>query len=466
MSDEYVFKRCKCTHNNLFFRSRGKLNYVIFVPEYFVTENMEIAELYKCFMECGEVTTDSRNCPEGSMFIALKGETFNGNAFAAQALKQGCRYAVIDESEYAGEGTILVDNCLQALQQLANYHRRQLKTPVIGITGTNGKTTTKELISTVLSRKFNTLYTEGNFNNHIGVPLTLLRLTKEHEMAVVEMGANHPGEIKTLVHIAEPDYGIITNVGKAHLQGFGSFEGVIRTKGELYDFLRAKGGATIFIQNENPYLNGIAEGLTCVRYGQTAGLYVSGELISCSPFLSFRWTAEGVSHEVNTHLIGSYNLDNMLAAAAIGRYFGVSDDDISSALASYLPHNNRSQLKETADNKLIVDAYNANPTSMMAALKNFRQVEAPHKMVILGDMKELGEASREEHQKVVDYLKECGFDRVVLVGPEFAAATHSYQTFQHVDEVLADIRIHKPQGYYILIKGSNSMKLSQLPEYL
>lgn len=466
MSDEYVFKRCKCTHNNLFFRSRGKLNYVIFVPEYFVTENMEIAELYKCFMECGKVTTDSRNCPEGSMFIALKGETFNGNAFAAQALKQGCRYAVIDESEYAGEGTILVDNCLQALQQLANYHRRQLKTPVIGITGTNGKTTTKELISTVLSRKFNTLYTEGNFNNHIGVPLTLLRLTKEHEMAVVEMGANHPGEIKTLVHIAEPDYGIITNVGKAHLQGFGSFEGVIRTKGELYDFLRDKGGATIFIQNENPYLNGIAEGLTCVRYGQTAGLYVSGELISCSPFLSFRWTAEGVSHEVNTHLIGSYNLDNMLAAAAIGRYFGVSDDDISSALASYLPHNNRSQLKETADNKLIVDAYNANPTSMMAALKNFRQVEAPHKMVILGDMKELGEASREEHQKVVDYLKECGFDRVVLVGPEFAAATHSYQTLQHVDEVLADIRMHKPQGYYILIKGSNSMKLSQLPEYL
>ena len=466
MSDEYVFKRCKCTHNNLFFRSRGKLNYVIFVPEYFVTENMEIAELYKCFMECGKVTTDSRNCPEGSMFIALKGETFNGNAFAAQALKQGCRYAVIDESEYAGEGTILVDNCLQALQQLANYHRRQLKTPVIGITGTNGKTTTKELISTVLSRKFNTLYTEGNFNNHIGVPLTLLRLTKEHEMAVVEMGANHPGEIKTLVHIAEPDYGIITNVGKAHLQGFGSFEGVIRTKGELYYYLRAKGGATIFIQNENPYLNGIAEGLTCVRYGQTAGLYVSGELISCSPFLSFRWTAEGVSHEVNTHLIGSYNLDNMLAAAAIGRYFGVSDDDISSALVSYLPHNNRSQLKETADNKLIVDAYNANPTSMMAALKNFRQVEAPHKMVILGDMKELGEASREEHQKVVDYLKECGFDRVVLVGPEFAAATHSYQTFQHVDEVLADIRMHKPQGYYILIKGSNSMKLSQLPEYL
>lgn len=417
-------------------------------------------------MECGKVTTDSRNCPVGSMFIALKGVTFNGNAFAAQALKQGCRYAVIDEPEYAGEGTILVEDCLKTLQQLANYHRRQLHLPVIGITGTNGKTTTKELISTVLSRKFNTLYTEGNLNNHIGVPLTLLRLNPQHEMAVVEMGASHPGDIKELVDIAEPDYGIITNVGRAHLQGFGSFEGVIRTKGELYDFLRAKGGATIFIQNENPYLNGIAEGLTCVRYGQTPGLYVSGELISCSPFLSFRWTAGGISHEVATHLIGSYNLDNMLAAVAIGRYFGVPDEDISDALASYLPHNNRSQLKETADNKLIVDAYNANPTSMMAALKNFRLIEAPHKMVILGDMKELGTVSHEEHQKVVDYLNECGFERVVLVGPEFAATTHTFLTFQNVDEVLADIQAHKPKGYYILVKGSNSMKLSLLPDQL
>ncbi len=417
-------------------------------------------------MECGKVTTDSRNCPAGSMFIALKGATFNGNAFAAQALKQGCRYAVIDEPEYAGEGTILVEDCLKTLQQLANYHRRQLHLPVIGITGTNGKTTTKELISTVLSRKFNTLYTEGNLNNHIGVPLTLLRLNPQHEMAVVEMGASHPGDIKELVDIAEPDYGIITNVGRAHLQGFGSFEGVIRTKGELYNFLRAKGGATIFIQNENPYLNGIAEGLTCVRYGQTPGLYVSGELISCSPFLSFRWTAGGISHEVATHLIGSYNLDNMLAAVAIGRYFGVPDEDISDALASYLPHNNRSQLKETADNKLIVDAYNANPTSMMAALKNFRLIEAPHKMVILGDMKELGTVSHEEHQKVVDYLNECGFERVVLVGPEFATTTHTFQTFQNVDEVLADIQAHKPKGYYILVKGSNSMKLSLLPDQL
>lgn len=241
---------------------------------------MEIEELYNRFTECNGLTTDSRHCPEGSMFLALKGETFNGNAFAAQSLAQGCRYAVVDEPQYASPENpriILVDNCLETLQKLANYHRRRLGTRMIGVTGTNGKTTTKELIATVLGEKFKVLYTQGNFNNHIGVPLTLLRLKPEHEMAVIEMGANHPGEIKTLVHIAEPDYGIITNVGKAHLQGFGSFEGVIRTKGELYDFLREKGNATIFIQNENPYLNKIAAGLTCVRYGQTPGLDVTGK---------------------------------------------------------------------------------------------------------------------------------------------------------------------------------------------
>ena len=382
---------------------------------------MEIEELYNRFTECNGLTTDSRHCPEGSMFLALKGETFNGNAFAAQSLAQGCRYAVVDEPQYASPENpriILVDNCLETLQKLANYHRRRLGTRMIGVTGTNGKTTTKELIATVLGEKFKVLYTQGNFNNHIGVPLTLLRLKPEHEMAVIEMGANHPGEIKTLVHIAEPDYGIITNVGKAHLQGFGSFEGVIRTKGELYDFLREKGNATIFIQNENPYLNKIAAGLTCVRYGQTPGLDVTGKVVACSPFLHFSWTAEGISHDVQTHLIGAYNLDNALAAVAIGRYFGVEDTKICHALSSYVPQNNRSQLVHTASNTLIVDAYNANPTSMMAALENFRQMEAAHKVAILGDMKELGEGSHEEHQKVVDFLKECGFERVMLVGPE------------------------------------------------
>ena len=388
---------------------------------------MEIEELYSRFQVCGTVTTDSRHCPQGSMFIALKGETFNGNAFAAQALAQGFRYAVVDEPEYArGESYILVDDCLQVLQQLANYHRRQLKTPIIGITGTNGKTTTKELVSSVLSKKYKVLFTQGNLNNHIGVPLTLLRLNKEHEMAVVEMGANHPGEIKALVQIAEPDYGLITNVGKAHLLGFGSFEGVIKTKGELYDFLREKGNATIFIQNENSYLNAIAHGLHCVRYGQASGLFVSGKLLSCSPFLAFEWMSEGNTYPVQTHLIGAYNLDNALASVAIGKYFDVAPEDICEALSTYMPQNNRSQLVDTGRNKLIVDAYNANPTSMMAALENFRQVQAPHKMVILGDMKELGEASLEEHRKIVFFLDGCRFDRVMLAGTEFNADASAY----------------------------------------
>lgn len=430
---------------------------------------MEIEELYNRFTECNGLTTDSRHCPEGSMFLALKGETFNGNAFAAQSLAQGCRYAVVDEPQYASPENpriILVDNCLETLQKLANYHRRRLGTRMIGVTGTNGKTTTKELIATVLGEKFKVLYTQGNFNNHIGVPLTLLRLKPEHEMAVIEMGANHPGEIKTLVHIAEPDYGIITNVGKAHLQGFGSFEGVIRTKGELYDFLREKGNATIFIQNENPYLNKIAAGLTCVRYGQTPGLDVTGKVVACSPFLHFSWTAEGISHDVQTHLIGAYNLDNALAAVAIGRYFGVEDTKICHALSSYVPQNNRSQLIHTASNTLIVDAYNANPTSMMAALENFRQMEAAHKVAILGDMKELGEGSHEEHQKVVDFLKECGFERVMLVGPEFGGTASSFEHYKDVKEVEALLAAHPLQGCCILVKGSNSMKLSELPASL
>ena len=390
---------------------------------------MNLTELYSRFLECGTVTTDSRNCPEGSMFIALKGETFNGNAFAEQALAKGCRYAVVDEAEYAGERCILVDDCLKTLQQLANYHRKQLKTPVIGITGTNGKTTTKELVSSVLGKKYNILFTQGNLNNHIGVPMTLLRLTKAHQMAVVEMGANHPGEINTLVHIAEPDYGLITNVGKAHLLGFGSFEGVIKTKGELYDYLREKGNATVFIQNENPYLNGIAHGLNCVRYGQTPGLFISGKLTSCSPFLAFEWTS-------------------------------------GQALSEYTPQNNRSQLVDTGHNQLIVDAYNANPTSMTAALENFRQIKASPKMVILGDMRELGEASLIEHQKIIRLLDEYRFERVLLVGPEFAKATSAYEHFNNVDEVKKALEQNKPEGFTILIKGSNSLKLSLLPTSL
>ena len=429
---------------------------------------METSLLYKYFLECGKVTTDTRDCTEGSMFIALKGANFNGNAFASQAISGGCRYAVVDEAEYANdeEGRILlVDDCLKALQELAAWHRRELGTKMIGITGTNGKTTTKELIAAVLKEKYNVLYTQGNLNNHIGVPLTLLKLTPEHEMAVVEMGANHPGEIKTLVNISCPDYGIITNVGKAHLEGFGSFEGVIRTKGELYDYLRANGGK-IFIQNENPYLNSIAEGLECIRYGAEDGLYVSGKVLSCSPFLTFSWKSEDKVHEVQTHLIGSYNVDNALAAVAIGRYFGVDDDAICHALSSYEPRNNRSQLVEAGGSRFVIDAYNANPTSMAAALENFRMIDSGHKMVILGDMKELGEASLEEHQKVADMLAGCGFDRVILVGQEFGKTVNTFEHFNNADEVYSVLSSDMPKGYMILIKGSNSMKLAGLAEKL
>lgn len=432
---------------------------------------MELSALYQIFRECTAVTTDSRNCPVDSLFIALKGESFNGNAFAAKALEAGCKYVVVDEPQYAPEGDkrfILVDDCLRTLQQLANYHRRQLGTRVIGITGTNGKTTTKELISAVLSQSYNVLYTQGNLNNHIGVPLTLLRLKPEHDLAVIEMGANHPGEIDFLTHIAEPDYGIITNVGKAHLEGFGSFEGVIRTKGELYDYLRGKENATVFIHHDNPYLTGMSKGLKSVLYGSDESLYVYGGVTGNSPYLSFEWKAGkgGDRHEVQTQLIGEYNFPNALAAVTIGCFFGVEPEKIDKALSEYAPQNNRSQLKKTDSNTLIIDAYNANPTSMMAALTNFQNMDAAHKMVILGDMRELGAESVAEHQKIVDYIKECHFEKVVLVGEQFAASLHGYQSYPDVQELIRHLQTDKPQNCMILIKGSNGIRLSTVVEYL
>lgn len=431
---------------------------------------MTLDELYKLFTQHPVITTDSRDVPEASMFFALKGETFNGNAYAKAALDKGASYAIIDEAEYAEEGNerlILVDDVLHTLQQLAKLHRTTLGTTIIGVTGTNGKTTTKELIAAVLKKKYNILYTQGNFNNHIGVPKTLLQLTKEHQIAVVEMGANHPGEIKTLVEIVLPDYGIITNVGKAHLLGFGSFAGVIRTKGELYDFLRADKG-TVFINNDNPHLKGISAGLRLIKYGQTEApdLLVKGSLIECNPMLKFAWSPQPTRfspYVVQTNLIGSYNLDNALAAACIGTLFAVPADDICDALTEYVPSNNRSQLTITDHNRLVVDAYNANPTSMKAALDNFSLIKADHKMCILGDMKELGEASCEEHQKVVDSLPTCGFEEVWLVGEEFANTSHpeSYRIFANVEEVKAAIEAYQPHDKLILIKGSNSTRLVQ-----
>ena len=425
--------------------------------------NMET--LYRCFEQSRGVTTDTRRCETGMMFFALRGENFDGNAYAAKALELGCSYVVIDNPHYnvvEDERVLLVDDVLTALQRLARYHRRQLGTPIIGITGTNGKTTTKELVAAVLSKKYSILYTQGNLNNHIGVPLTLLSLTPEHEMAIVEMGANHPGDIKELVEIAEPDYGVITNVGLAHLQGFGSLEGVIRTKGELYDYLRTTQHHTIFLNEDNNHLKGISQGLEAMTYGQAPTAAIHGELIACDPYLRFRWTNGDGWNEVATQLIGSYNIDNALCAAAVGLYFGVTREDISAALAGYTPQNNRSQLTKTERNMLVVDAYNANPTSMRAALDNFARMEVPHKMAILGDMKELGEATTAAHQEVVDRLATCGIDEVWLVGEAFAKTEHVQRTFVDVEAVKSALQESMPEGYCILIKGSNSMKLSSL----
>lgn len=432
---------------------------------------MDLTALYRIFLNCTGVTTDSRNCPNGSLFFALKGGNFNGNAFAAKALESGSAYAVIDEPEYAPEGDtryIVADNSLRTLQQLANYHRRQLGTRLIGITGTNGKTTTKELMAAVLSKTYHVLYTQGNLNNHIGVPLTLLRMKDEHEVGIIEMGASHPGDIKELVEIAEPDFGLITNVGKAHLEGFGSFEGVIRTKGELYDYLRRQCDAKIFIHQDNPYLKEIAKGLEQISYGSEEGLYVSGRVTGNSPYLTFEWKADDETerHEVQTQLIGEYNFTNALAAVTVGRYFDVKPEEIDAALRDYTPQNNRSQLKETAHNTLIIDAYNANPTSMLAALSNFRNVQAKNKMLILGDMRELGTDSHEEHQKIADYLKECGFEDVMLVGELFAAAAHHFPTYPDAPAVIEALKKEKPCGKTILIKGSNGIKLNTVVDYL
>lgn len=439
---------------------------------------MELSELYKLYQQHPLITTDSRDCPEGSIFFALKGESFDGNRFAKAALEKGCAYAVIDEREFAEEGNgrlILVDNVLTTFKKLAREHRRRFDIPVIGITGTNGKTTTKELIAAVLGEKYNVMYTRGNFNNDVGVPKTLFSLRPEHEIAVVEMGASHPGDIKALVDYVEPTCGLITNVGRAHLQGFGSFEGVKRTKGELYDFLESHNGL-LFLNESNPDLMEMAAQRNfgrIISYGRDEGGNVEGEVIDCSPFLNFRWRQHlhagqipANAYEVETHLIGAYNLDNMLAAIAVGLHFGVSPAQINHALGHYIPSNNRSQLETTEHNRLIVDAYNANPSSMAAAIDNFKLMKAERKMAILGDMLELGAVSDEEHQKTVDALAAAGIKEVWLVGEEFGKTHTAFRKFKNVDEVKAAIAAHRPENYYILIKGSNGIHLSQLPELL
>jgi UDP-N-acetylmuramoyl-tripeptide--D-alanyl-D-alanine ligase len=442
---------------------------------------MTIKELYKLYQEHPCITTDSRDCPEGSIFLALRGNSFDGNRFALKALEQGCALAIVDDPALQGDDRLIrVDDTLQTFKDLAREHRRQFNIPVIGITGTNGKTTTKELIAAVLQQKFNVLYTQGNFNNDVGVPKTLFRLDARHDIAVIEMGASHPGDIKTLAETAEPTCGLITNVGRAHLQGFGSFKNVVKTKGELYDYLGHRGETLVFLNADDERLCGILpDNVWVAPYSadpENAGSCTCGEVISCDPFLRFRWRESDSNledrneeprwYEVQTQLIGAYNIDNMMAAIAVGLNFGVDPIRINEALEHYKPSNNRSQLTVTAHNHLVVDAYNANPSSMRAALENFRLMDVHPKMAILGTMSELGNSSRKEHQKVVAQLATLGLDEVWLVGSEFKAVESPYRTFHDVNEVKAAIAERQPQGYHILIKGSNSQQLFLLPELL
>lgn len=445
---------------------------------------MTITDLYELFDRHPVVTTDSRDCAAGSIFIALHGDTFDGNLFAHSALEQGCAAAVVDRPlPDADERYVVVGDTLATLKDLARRHRRRFHIPIVAITGTNGKTTTKELTAAVLSRRYNVLATAGNYNNDIGVPKTLLRLTSAHDIAVIEMGASHPGDIRTLAETAEPLFGLITNVGRAHLQGFGSFQGVVDTKCELYDYLRSAGG-TVFVDADNDTLSRRTDGITTVAYGTagTPSCRVEGEIAACDPLLTFRWRAQGGPwHTVKSHLIGAYNIKNMLSAACIGTYFGVNEDDICAALEGYTPTNSRSQYVVTQHNRLIVDAYNANPSSMNEALRNLIAMPSRGKMAILGDMRELGATSTEEHQRIVDALATTDIADVWLVGSEFAAvilphpaddsgssvaSSPRFRCFVDADAVRRTIAAEQPRGRLILIKGSNGIRLAPIAQYL
>ena len=482
------------------------INFVLLSSEKYI--NMEIKELYEIYKAHPVVTTDSRNCPEGSIFFALKGETFDGNKFAMQALEKGCAYAVVDDLEQCTmhnaqctikqSQLIVVKNVLDTLQQLARYHREQLNIPFVGITGTNGKTTTKELVATVLSKKYRVHYTQGNFNNHIGVPLTLLSIKPDCEIAVIEMGANHPGEIKTLANIALPTCGLITNVGKAHLEGFGSLEGVINTKKELYDNLVERGGH-LFVNAANPYLTNIINDFQLSTFNFQLSTYssnpdvaadVNGKLLRCAPYVEFEWhffdkgsktfgsQLSTFNFQLSTCFVGAYNLDNMLAAITVGLHFGVDEKDICDAISNYVPANNRSQLTKTERNTLIVDAYNANPTSMMAAIDNFDIMEGENKMAILGDMLELGEQSEVEHQNIVRRLMESKIEKIILVGKEFEKACNQLGIRSEELGVNSKFSIFNFQlstlnsqlstlnSQLILLKGSNGIGLYKLIPYL
>ena len=430
-----------------------------YVPQ--PNKNTMIETIYRHFTRAYKVSTDSRKIEDGAVFFALKGENFDANDFALQVAEGGkASLVVADRNDLPKhERILIVDDTLKALQQLAQYHRQQMKATVIGITGTNGKTTTKELVSAVLAKKYKLIHTMGNLNNHIGVPLTLLSIKPDTEMAVVEMGANHPGEIADLCLLSDPDFGLITNVGKAHLEGFGSFEGVIETKTALYRHVKAHGQA-VFVNRMNDILWQRSEGQNRISYGCHSNADYPVEQGQCNPYLSVKWQEQ----EVRTRLVGAYNFENVAAAIAVGSYFGVEKAAIIEALESYTPTNSRSQVIDTEKNHIIMDAYNANPTSMQAALRNFANICGEQHLLILGDMRELGSASEEEHRNILNLMKEFGFKEAYLVGQNFCEYNDNadWRTFDNVEELRQYIENHCIEGKTILVKGSRGIMLEKV----
>jgi len=434
-------------------------------------------QLYQLYKKHPVISTDTRKIAPGSLFFALKGEKFDANTFAEQAIVSGAAYAVIDNPEYQkGDQYLLVDDVLAALQDLARYHRRQLTIPVIGLTGSNGKTTTKELINSVLSQHFNTYATQGNLNNHIGVPLTILTIDHTHEIGIIEMGANHQKEIELLCSIAQPSHGLITNVGRAHLEGFGGVEGVKKGKGELYDYLKTSNGVT-FVNSDSADLMAMqnARSLKNVTFYGSIDLdnLVSGQLIENSPYLTLQWTnnSTGESYVVKSQLTGAYNLDNILAAICIGVYFKLTPEQINAGISGYQPKNNRSQITQTATNTLICDYYNANPSSMAVAIENLGKIEAKHKVLVLGDMFEMGEESATEHEAIIKKAMETPVDERIFIGSEFASQksevgsqTSGSIFYNTAEDAIAGLKANPIRNATVLIKGSRGMALERLVE--
>jgi UDP-N-acetylmuramoyl-tripeptide--D-alanyl-D-alanine ligase len=431
-------------------------------------------DLYKLFIQCNQkISTDTRKLENGSLFFALKGDNFDANEFSESAIQGGCSFAIVDdEKRHDNSSIFLVENVLESLQQLAKYHRQQLKFPIIGITGSNGKTTNKELIHAVLSKKYNAFATKGNLNNHIGVPLTLLSLTHDHEIAIVEMGANHQGEIAMLCELSNPDYGLITNIGKAHLEGFGGIEGVKIGKSELYKHISSSKGK-IFINGDDDVLLELSNNLEKIYYGASEEFNVHGKSYSNSEFVEFKWNVNNQSVDnqllVKTHMFGQYNFINLLCAVCIGNYFAVSKNEINDALANYIPEMNRSQIKKTANNLVILDAYNANPSSMNLAIDNFNNQAFENKTAIIGDMLELGDYTYQEHEKVVLQLTKSKIKNVLFVGAhffEFKKLFRNYLFFINANELKDYLVSHQIVDSTLLIKGSRGMQLEKIIEYL